>query len=100
MPFSGDVEIYRPVDGGRRLLFFDWGTRGSKRAIQYFCDAPHTNRPRTLGDSGNVYLMRRGYTVVFGAWQGDLLPGDGRLLLDLPVATYGTRPVRAWRRPS
>ncbi|MDH6214492.1 alpha/beta hydrolase domain-containing protein [Streptomyces pseudovenezuelae] len=93
--FSGDVEILRPVGGGRRRLFFDWGNRGNKRAVQYFCDAPHTNRPQTLADAGNGYLLRRGYTVVFGAWQGDLLPGDGRLLLDLPVATRGTEPVRA-----
>ncbi|MFC8430450.1 alpha/beta hydrolase domain-containing protein [Streptomyces sp. NPDC057253] len=92
--FSGDVEILRPVDGGRRRLFFDWGNRGNKRALQYFCDAPHTNRPRTLADAGNGHLMRRGYTVVFGAWQGDLLPGDGRLLLDLPVAGQGGEPVR------
>ncbi|MFI1710437.1 alpha/beta hydrolase domain-containing protein [Streptomyces griseoruber] len=92
--FSGDVEILRPVDGGRRRLFFDWGNRGDKRAVQYFCDAPHTNRPRSLADAGNGYLMRRGYTIVFGAWQGDLLPGDGRLLLDLPVATRNGEPVR------
>lgn len=92
--FRGDVEILRPVEGGRRRLFFDWGNRGNKRAVQYFCDAPHTNRPRTRADAGNGYLMRRGYTIVFGAWQGDLLPGDGRLLLDLPVARRGTVPVR------
>ncbi|MEH0573027.1 alpha/beta hydrolase domain-containing protein [Streptomyces sp. B21-108] len=92
--FTGDVEILRPVEGGRRRLFFDWGNRGNKRAVQYFCDAPHTNRPRTLADAGNGYLMRRGYTIVFGAWQGDLLPGDGRLLLDLPVARQGAGPVR------
>ncbi|WP_406131180.1 hypothetical protein [Streptomyces sp. NBC_00989] len=92
--FNGDVEILRPVDGERRRQFFDWGNRGNKRAVQYFCDAPHTNRPRTPADAGNGYLLRRGYTVVFGAWQGDLLPGEGRLLLDLPVATRGTEPVR------
>ncbi|MFJ3899846.1 alpha/beta hydrolase domain-containing protein [Streptomyces sp. NPDC090083] len=92
--FSGDVEILRPIDGGRGRLFFDWGNRGDKRAVQYFCDAPHTNRPRTLADAGNGFLMRRGYTIVFGAWQGDLLPGDGRLLLDLPVAKEGTESVR------
>ncbi|MFF4258693.1 hypothetical protein ACFY1L_46685 [Streptomyces sp. NPDC001663] len=38
--------------------------------------------------------MRRGYTVVFGAWQGDLLPDDGRLLLDLTVARRGADPMR------
>ncbi|MFG2472347.1 hypothetical protein ACGFXB_43940 [Streptomyces canus] len=37
--FSGDVEILRTVDGGRRRLLFDCGNRGNKRAVQYFCDA-------------------------------------------------------------
>jgi hypothetical protein len=37
--------------------------------------------------------MRRGYTVVWLAWQGDLLPGNGRMVLDLPIAPV-TGPVR------
>ena len=37
--------------------------------------------------------MRRGYTVAWLAWQGDLLPGDGRQILDLPVATDNGRPI-------
>jgi len=37
--------------------------------------------------------MRRGYTVAWLAWQGDLLPGNGRLLLDLPVARERHGPV-------
>jgi hypothetical protein len=31
--------------------------------------------------------MRRGYSVVWSGWQGDLLPGDGRLTMDLPIPT-------------
>ncbi len=89
--FSGDVIILAPVSGGNRRLFFDWGNRGNLRAVQYFCDAPGSNAPLTLAHAGNGYLFRRGYSVVFGAWQGDLLPGDGRLLLDLPsVPVRGT----------
>ena len=38
--------------------------------------------------------MRRGYTVVWIAWQGDLLPGDDRLVLDVPVARHPTTPIR------
>ncbi len=30
--------------------------------------------------------MRRGYSVVWVAWEGDMLPGDGRMLLDVPIA--------------
>lgn len=93
--FSADVFILQPADPalGNRRLFFDWGNRGNKRALQYFCDAQHSNDPETLAHAGNGFLFRRGYTVVFGAWQGDLLPGEGRMLLDLPVARHEDGPV-------
>ena len=86
--FTGDFSILKPIDPalGNRRLFFDYGNRGNKRMLQFFNDAPASNDPRTLAHAGNGYLMRRGYTVVWLAWQGDLLPGNGRLLLDLPVA--------------
>ena len=93
--FSADVFILQPADPalGNRRLFFDWGNRGNKRALQYFCDAQHSNDPETPAHAGNGFLFRRGYTVVCGAWQGDLLPGEGRVLLDLPVARHEDGPV-------
>ena len=93
--FAADVFILQPADpalGNSRLLF-DWGNRGNKRALQYFCDAPHSNDPVAPEHAGNGFLFRRGYTIVFGAWQGDLLPGDGRMLLDLPVARNPDGPI-------
>src|SRR5260370_11203344 len=83
--FAGDFSILKPVDPerGNRRIFFD---RGNKRMLQFFNDAPASNDPRTLAHAGNGFLMRRGYTVVWLAWQGDLLPGNGRMVLDLPVA--------------
>ncbi len=86
--FAQDVCILKPTDMrlGNRRVFFDWGNRGNKRMLQYFNDALHSNDPISPAHAGNGFLMRRGYTVVFGSWQGDLLPGDGRMLLDLPVA--------------
>ncbi|MFI5795072.1 hypothetical protein [Streptomyces sp. NPDC051677] len=44
--FSGDVEILRPVDGGRRRLFFDWGNRGDKRAPGSMLACIRPIRPR------------------------------------------------------
>ncbi|RAI00855.1 hypothetical protein DLJ53_16605 [Acuticoccus sediminis] len=89
--FWADFSILRPVDPekGSGKLFFDYGNRGNKRALQFFNDAPPSNDPHTLKDAGNGFLMRRGYTVAWLGWQGDLLPGDGRMLLDVPVATDG-----------
>src|SRR6516225_4958598 len=93
--FTGDFSILKPADPARGncRLFFDYGNRGNKRMLQLFNDAPTSNDPRTLTHAGNGFLMRRGYTVVWLAWQGDLLPGNGRLLLDLPVAREGGGPL-------
>ena len=91
--FATDVCILKPVGSGNRRLFFGYGNRGHKRELQFFNDAPASNDPRTLRDAGNGFLMRRGYTVVWAAWEGDLLPGDGRMLLDVPLARDGAEPL-------
>lgn len=93
--FSTDFVIFRPADParGNRRMFFDYGNRGNLRALQYFNDAPGTNDPITPDHAGNGFLFRRGFSFVWAAWQGDVLPGDGRLTMDLPVATQDGKPV-------
>ena len=93
--FTTDLCILKPVDPdrGNKRLFFDYGNRGNMRAVQFFNDAPASNDPISAADAGNGYFFNRGYTVVCAAWQGDLLPGDGRMILDLPVARDGDKPV-------
>ena len=89
--FSAEIFILRPQnpDRGNQRIFFDYGNRGNKRALQYFNDAVASNDPQTLNHCGNSFLFRRGYTIVWGAWQGDLLTGDNRLTMRLPVASRG-----------
>jgi hypothetical protein len=93
--FATDLSILKPLEmsRGNRRLFFDWGNRGNIRCLQFFNDAPGSNDPRTAAHAGNGFLMRRGYTVVMAGWQADLLPGDNRFLLDVPVATDAGYPV-------
>lgn len=93
--FTADFMIARPVDPdrGNRRLFFDWGNRGNVRSLQFFNDAAGSNDPHTAAHAGNGFLMRRGYAVAWLGWQGDLLAGNDRFLLDLPVATDDGRPV-------
>ncbi len=85
---EADCMILKPVDmtRGNRRLFYDYGNRGHKRALQFFNDAQHSNDPLTAAHAGNGFFMRRGYSVVWVAWEGDMLPGDGRMLLDVPIA--------------
>jgi hypothetical protein len=86
--FAADFMILMPcaMQRGNRRLFYDYGNRGHKRALQFYNDAPHSNAPISLAHAGNGFLMRRGYTVVWLAWEGDILPGDGRMVIDIPVA--------------
>ena len=93
--FAADFFVLRPVDlaRGNRRVFFDYGNRGNKRCLQFFNDAVGSNDPRTLEHAGNGFLMRRGYSVAWLAWQGDLQPGEGRMLIDLPVAADNGKPI-------
>ena len=93
--FAAEISILRPTDPGRgnQRIFFDYGNRGNKRVLQYFNDAPACNDPISALHAGNGYLLRRGYSIVWGAWQGDLWPGSGRMTMCLPVATLGDAPL-------
>jgi hypothetical protein len=90
-----DVWILKPSDQtkGNGAVLVEFPNRGNKRCLQFFNDAPGTNVPSSLADAGNGYLMRQGYTVVVVAWQGDVLPGDNRLTIELPVARENGRDV-------
>ena len=93
--FAADILVLKPVDmaRGNRRLFFDYGNRANVRALQFFCDAPFSDDPTALDHAGNGFFFGRGYTVVWCAWQGDALPGDGRFLLDVPVASEDGQPI-------
>jgi hypothetical protein len=93
--FAADFMILKPreMERGNRRVFYDYGNRGHKRALQFFNDAPHSNAPITRAHAGNGFFMRRGYAVAWLAWEGDMLPGDGRMVLDVPVASDNGRPI-------
>ena len=93
--FAADVCILKPVDTqrGNHRLFFGYGNRGNMRELQFFNDAVASNRPTSLEHAGNGFLLRRGYTLVWAGWEGDLLPGNGRLRLHAPTATEYGKPI-------
>ncbi len=87
--FTSDVFILKPKDiaKGNGALFYDVNNRGNKVALGMFNNAPGSNDPTTEAHAGNGFLFRRGYTVVWSGWIGELLPGNHRLLLAPPIAT-------------
>ena len=85
--FSSDFSMLQPVDierGNRRILF-DVVNRGRRTALT-FNGAPIPTDPTAPLQSGNGYLMRRGYTVVWGGWQADVPPTPGLIGLQGPEA--------------
>jgi hypothetical protein len=90
-----DFFLLKPVDpsrGNRRVLY-DVNNRGNKLALWTFNGA-RGNNPTTLEDAGNGFLMRRGYSVLWTGWCGDVMPdGTDRLLVGLPVARKNGKPI-------
>jgi len=86
--YETDVYLLKPLDmtrGNRRLLY-DVVNRGDKRALQFFNGAAATNAPSSLVDAGNGFLLREGYTVLWCGWQADVVPGEDRATLSVPIA--------------
>lgn len=90
--FSSDWFILAPRHPakGNGAIVYDVNNRGNKLALKFFNDASGENDAR---DAGNEFLFRRGYTIVWSGWNGELLPGDGRLQLAAPAPNDSGRPI-------
>ena len=95
-----DWWLMRPVEGARSsgTLLYNVLNRGNKNVLSTFQEGSIGNRPHRPEDFGDGFLFRRGVMLAAVAWQGDVLPGLGRMLFEAPVATgeHGriTGPVR------
>ncbi|MDE2939502.1 MAG: alpha/beta hydrolase domain-containing protein [Chloroflexota bacterium] len=85
--FSSDFAMLRPLnpDQGNRRILFDVVNRGRKTALT-LNSVPTATDPTAPLESGNGYLMRRGYTVVWAGWQADVPPTPGLIGLHAPEA--------------
>ena len=75
------------------MLLFNILNRGHKGAIGLFnADMPAAAAPiDRLETAGDGWMQRQGYTTIWFGWQADVLPGDGRMTLTVPV-----RPQCGW----
>ncbi|MFZ9014540.1 MAG: alpha/beta hydrolase domain-containing protein [Alphaproteobacteria bacterium] len=85
--FEADFVMLHPTEPrrGNGALLFDVVNRGTKTALT-FNGVRHTYDPMMPVDPGNGYLMRNGYTVVFGGWQADVPSIDGLIGMRGPEA--------------
>ncbi len=93
--FTGDFILLKPVDlakGNHRLLY-EVNNRGSLAMLARFNLAAGSNDPSTAAHAGNGFLMRQGYSLLWSAWNWDVLPGGDRLQIELPVAFERGAPI-------
>ncbi len=82
-----DLYVLKPVDlaKGSRTFFYELPNRGDKYALGFTFNigVPWGNEP---ADPGDGFLQGLGYTIIWSGWQADVLPGDGRMTMRVPVA--------------
>lgn len=84
-----DIWMLVPTDASKAngSLLFEFVNRGNKRMLQFFNSGSASNNPSSTADAGNGFLMRQGFSLLIAAWQGDVLPGGHRVVIDLPGFT-------------
>jgi hypothetical protein len=94
--------ILKPLDmaRGNRKIFYGVNNRGNKLDLVWRTMLPQTppnsNNPLTAGDAGDGLLFRLGYTYVDAGWQGNVAPGNDRLVPNFPIALQSDgRPIVA-----
>lgn len=91
--YRSDFRILKPVDldRGNGCLVYDVPNRGNQPIMPRLNGAPDGGHPH---HAGNGFLMRRGFTVVWSGWQGDVPPGSDRLTARFPMISGITGTVR------
>jgi hypothetical protein len=91
--YRSDFRILKPVDldRGNLCLVYDVPNRGNQPIMPRLNGAPDGGHPQ---HAGNGFLMRRGFTVVWSGWQGDVPPGNDRLTARFPTIPGITGMVR------
>ena len=86
--YASDVVLLTPTDPAHAsgLLFCDIPNRGNRTLLDTLNHGVEdVNDPRDVGDG---FAMEQGYTLLAHGWQGDVLPGEDRLRLRVPVARW------------
>ncbi len=91
--FESDFLVLAPKDlsKGNGALLYEVNNRGNLLALRAFGGAAAGNDPN---DAGDGWFFRRGWTLVWSGWIGELLPGEGRFLLRPPPALEDGKPLR------
>lgn len=94
--FASDIYLLAPRDMSKAngAVLYDVNNRGHKLALRFFNHAKADDLPTTAEHAGDGFLMRRGYVVVWSGWIAEVLPGAGRMLMEVPQSLENGKPLR------
>ena len=86
--YSTDIYIIKPKDvsKGNGMFVYEVVNRGNKGGLwtsRLNIGVVGGNEPVTAGDG---FLQNMGYTIVWSGWQPDVLPGNNRMTMRVPIA--------------
>lgn len=87
--YDTDFYLLRPVDMSKwnGQLFFEVNNRGNKLSLNLMNSAPRSNDPASVEDFGTGFLLEQGYAIAWAGWEADVLAGNNRLTIRVPVPT-------------
>src|SRR3989442_9460221 len=81
-----DIQIIKPIDmtKGNQMLFYHVVNRGNG-GIPFNISVLGGNDPTTAGDG---FIQNMGYTLIKSGWQADVVPGNSRMTMRVPIAGH------------
>src|SRR6202140_1084145 len=94
--YSVDFMVLKPVDTkkGNGRLIYDFVNRGRNTILRL----DESGDSFSASDTGNGFLMKRGYTVAWSGWQMDAPGTPGFLRAYVPIAMANGKPVTGMSR--
>ena len=91
--YSTDIDILRPADRTKAngVLFFNIINRGNKGGLALI-NTEIPGGPANIGninaltEAGDGFMQQQGYIMVWFGWQPDVVAGNNRMTMQVPVA--------------
>jgi hypothetical protein len=91
--YSTDIDILRPVDRTKSngVLFFNILNRGNKGGLALINNEipggpANTGNINAVTEAGDGFMQQQGYTLIWFGWQPDVIAGNNRMTMQVPVA--------------
>src|SRR5439155_18099335 len=94
--FSSDFFLIKPkrIEQGNGAVLYEVSNRGGKGMLGFFNHATGSADPATPADTGDGFLMKQGFSLLWVGWQFDVPQRAGLMRVYVPTPSENGRPIR------